>query len=95
MIGLATGSIVLLVGSSVFHGRDGHLPWFYASPLLVLAASVLTGLGFMAWLILGYEEVQQGNPHTARAYSLMETLGFSSLALFCVGYVWLIIAVTR
>jgi len=26
MIGLATGSIVLLVGSSVLHGRDGHLP---------------------------------------------------------------------
>ena len=95
MIGLATGSIVLLVGSSVLRGRDGRLPRFYASPLLILAASVLTGLGFMAWLLLGYEEVQHGNPHTPKAYSLMETLGFSSLALFSIGYVWLIIVVTR
>jgi hypothetical protein len=44
MIGLATGSIVLLIGSSIFHGKDGHLPSFYASPLLVLAASVFLGL---------------------------------------------------
>jgi hypothetical protein len=31
MIGLATGSIVLLVGSSALHGQGGRLPWFYAS----------------------------------------------------------------
>jgi hypothetical protein len=95
MIGLATGSIVLLVGSSVLHGKDGHLPWFYASPLLILAASILTALIFMASLILNYEETQHGNPHTAKAYSLSETLGFSSLAFFCIGYGWLIIVVTR
>jgi hypothetical protein len=95
MIGLATGSIVLLVGSSVLHGRDGHLPWFYASPLLILAASILAALIFMTSLILNYEEVQHGNPHTAKAYSLSETLGFSSLAFFCIGYVWLIIVVTH
>jgi len=94
-IGLSTGSIVLLIGSSIFHGKDGHLPTFYASPLLILAASVLLGLAFMAYLILSYEEVQHGNPHTPFAYSLSETLGFSSLILFCVGYVWLIIQVTR
>jgi hypothetical protein len=94
-IGLATGSVVLLVGSSVLHGKDGHLPSFYASPLLILAASVLLALAFMAYLILSYENVQHGNPHTAKAYSLSETLGFSSLLLFCVGYVWLIIEVTR
>jgi hypothetical protein len=64
MIGLATGSIVLLIGSSIFHGKDGHLPSFYASPLLILAASVLLGLAFMALLILNYEEVKHGNPHT-------------------------------
>lgn len=95
MIGLATGSIVLLVGSSAFHGKGGHLPWFYASPLLVLAGSVIAGISFMAWLILSYEEAQHGNPHTPEAYTLSETLGFSSLALFCIGYVWLIIVVTR
>jgi hypothetical protein len=95
MIGLATGSIVLLVGSSAFHGQAGHLPWFYASPLLLLGGYVIFGIGFMVWLIFNYEEHQHGNPHTRIAYSLSETLGFSSVACFCVGYVWLIIAVTR
>ena len=61
----------------------------------MLAASVIAGLGFMAWLILSYEEAQHGNPHTATAYSLSETLGFSALTFFVIGYVWLIIAVTR
>jgi hypothetical protein len=93
-IGLATGSIVLLIGSSVLHGKDGRLPWFYASPLLILAASVLLGVAFMAYLILSYENVKHGNLHTARSYSLNEALGFSSLILFCVGYVWLIVEVT-
>ena len=32
VIGLASGSIVLLVGASALHGGDGRLPWFYASP---------------------------------------------------------------
>jgi hypothetical protein len=91
IIGLATGSIVLLVGSSVLHGKDGRSPWFYASPLLVLAASVLTGILFMVSLILSYEDVQHGNPHTAGAYAFIETLGFSSLLLFVIGYVWLIL----
>lgn len=94
MIGLSTGSVVLLVGSSVVHGQEARLPWFYASPLLILAGSAITGVAFMAWLILCYEEVQHGNSYTSKAYSLSETFGFSSLALFLIGYVWLIIAVT-
>src|SRR6185437_8739757 len=44
LIGLATGSIVLLVGSSALHGQNGHLPWHYASPLLLLCWCVLYGL---------------------------------------------------
>jgi hypothetical protein len=52
----STGSIVLLVGSSAFHGQGGRLPWFFASPLLLLSASVLFGLLFMAWMILNYED---------------------------------------
>jgi hypothetical protein len=94
-IGLATGSIVLLIGSSVLHGKDGRLPSFYAAPLFVLAASVLTGILFMVSLVLSYEDVQHGNPHTPGAYALTETFGFSSLLLFVVGYIWLIFAVTR
>ncbi len=94
MIGLATGSIVLLVGSSVVRGKDGHLPSFYASPLLILGAAVATGIIFMAWLILSYENAQHGNPHTPVVYSLSEALGYSSLLLFLVGYFWLIVVVT-
>ena len=71
-IGLATGSIVLLIGSSILHGKDGRLPWFYAAPLFVLAASVLAGVLFMTLLILSYEDVQHGNPHTRGAYALIE-----------------------
>jgi len=48
MIGLTTGSIVLLVGSAALHGQGGHLPWFSASPLLLLGGSVLYGLLLMA-----------------------------------------------
>jgi hypothetical protein len=94
IISLATGSIVLLIGSSFLHGKDGRLPLFYAPPLLVLATSVLTAIFFMVALILGYEDVQHGNPHTPEAYALNETLGFSSLVLFVIGYIWLIFAVT-
>jgi hypothetical protein len=95
LIGLATGGIILLIGSSSLHGQAGRLPWFYASPLLCLAASVLTGLLFMAWQILSYEETNHGNRHGPLSYSLSETFGFSSLAFFVIGYSWLIIAVTR
>jgi hypothetical protein len=35
LLGLATGSIVLLVGSSALH-PTGTLPWVFASPLIVL-----------------------------------------------------------
>ena len=94
IIGLATGSIVLLVGSSALHGQGGRLPWFYRSPLLLLAWSVVYGVGFMVWLIFHYEEYQHDNPHTRLAYTISENLGFSSLVCFGLGYIWLIFQVT-
>jgi hypothetical protein len=90
MIGLATGSIVLLVGSSALNGHGGHLPWFYASPLYLLAYSVFYGIGFSAWLIFHYEMYQHDHKHSRLQYALSETLGFSSLCCFLCGYVWLI-----
>jgi hypothetical protein len=39
IVGLATGSIVLLIGSSALHGQSGILPWYYTSPLLLLAVA--------------------------------------------------------
>jgi hypothetical protein len=95
MIGAATGSIVLIIGSSAFHGQGGRLPWFYASPLLLIAASVVYGICFMACQILTYEEVLHGNPHTAWQYALNEALGFSSLLCFMVGYIWIVLSSTN
>jgi hypothetical protein len=93
IIGIATGSIVLLVGSSAFHGKGGHLPGFYASPLLLLAYCVVYGIGFMVWMIYHYEDYQHENPHTKLAYAISETLGFSALLCFISGYFWLIVCV--
>lgn len=95
IIGLATGSIVLLVGSSALHGQGGKLPWIYASPLLLLAWCVVYGILFMVWQIYNYEEYQHGEPHTRFGYSLSLTLGFGSLACFGIGYMWLIFCVTK
>ena len=95
IIGLATGSIVLLVGSSALHARGGLLPWFYATPLLLLGWSVILGVAFIIWLIYSYEEYQHGNPHTKVVYSASQALGFSSLFCFCVGYIVLVFVVTR
>jgi len=95
IIGLATGSIVLLVGSAALHMPGGRLPWFYASPMLLLGWSVIFGVAFIVWLIFSYEEYQHGNKHTKLVYSISETLGFSSLLCFCIGYIFLIFLVTR
>jgi hypothetical protein len=95
VIGLATGSIVLLVGSSALHAQGGRVPWFYASPLILLAWSVVFGVAFMVWLIYSYEEYQHGNEHTKLIYTMSQTLGFTSVACFCIGYILLIFLVTR
>jgi len=93
IIGLATGPIVFLIGSSALQGQGGRLPRFFASPLLLLTICVVYGISFMVWLTYRYEESQRGVPHTRFAYSLTLTLGFSSLACFSVGYIWLILRV--
>jgi hypothetical protein len=93
--GIATGSIVLIVGSSALHGLAGRLPWFYASPLILIAMSVVYGISFMTAQVLTYEHVLHCFPHTAFQYTLNEMLGYSSLSCFVVGYIWLIIAATN
>ena len=52
-------------------------------------------LGFMAHMVLTYEAVAHGGSHSASNYALTETLGFSTLICFVVGYVWLIFAATN
>ena len=94
-IGLASGSIVLLVGSSVFRGTGGRLPWFFASPLIVLCASVLFAVVFMIWIQFWYEQFQYGVEYRRFAYCVTKTLGISSASYFCIGYIWLVFATTR
>jgi len=57
---LATGSIVLLIGSSAFHGQNGILPWYYTSPLVFAWVLRGNGIAFMVWLIYHYEDYQHG-----------------------------------
>jgi hypothetical protein len=97
VVGLAAGSIVLLVGSSALH-QGGQLPWRFASPLFLLAISIIYGILFMVFLITDYEEYRhhpQQPCYNRFKYSRNQTLGYSGLLCFCVGYLWLAIIVTR
>lgn len=97
VIGLAAGSIVLLVGSAAFH-QQGRLPWSFASPLFLLAGCIIYGVLFMVFLIRDYEDFQHAPNHdsyTRFKYVRNQALGFSGLVCFCVGYAWLIFIVTR
>ena len=93
LLGLATGSIVLLVGSSALH-PNGRIPWVFASPLIVLGFCVVYGVLFMVLLIFDYEEFLHHNNYTRTRYVLNQGLGFSALVCFCLGYVWLVCAVS-
>jgi hypothetical protein len=92
VLGLATGSIVLIAGSSALHST-GKLPWVFASPLVLLACCVVFGLLFMVLMIYRYEEFLHHNNYTRLRYIWNQTLGFSALTCFCVGYLWLVFSV--
>ncbi len=94
VIGLASGSIVLLVGSASFHS-SGRLPASFASPLFLLAVNILCAVFFMVFEIMNYEDFRNGTRLYSRfKYSRNIALGFGSLLCFCIGYVWLILIVT-
>jgi hypothetical protein len=96
-IGLAAGSIVLLVGSAALH-QTGRLPWVYTSPLFLLAASIIYGVLFMVFLIMDYEAYRHhpdSRTYSRFKYTRNQAFGLGGLACFCIGYVWLIIVVTR
>lgn len=94
IIGLASGSIVLLVGSASFR-LTGRLPASFASPLFLLALTILYAVFFMVFEILNYEDFRHKTRRYSRfKYSRNIALGFGSLLCFCVGYVWLILIVT-
>jgi hypothetical protein len=97
ILGLAAGSIVLLVGSSAFHS-GGRLPWFFASPLFMLALSIIYGILFMVFLIFDYEGYRHhpgSGSYSRFKYTRNQALGFGALVCFSIGYLWLVIVVTR
>jgi hypothetical protein len=96
MIGIASGSVVLLVGSSAFRA-GGRLPWHFASPLFLFGFSIIYGVLFMVLLIFDYEGYRHNTSgsYTRFKYTRNQALGFSALVCFSLGYSWLIVVVTR
>ena len=98
VLGLAAGSIVLLVGAINFNQSNTHSLKSFASPLFLVAMSIVYGVLFMVLLALSYEH-HLHHPNDPGSYTLFrytrnQSLGFGSLACFCVSYVWLIAAAT-
>jgi hypothetical protein len=105
VLGLAAGSIVLLVGSLNMVGslniNQSHARTLkaFASPLFLVAMSVIYGVLFMILLVLNYE-YHLHHPNDPLSYSRFnwtrnQSLGFSALACFCISYLWLIAVATE
>lgn len=95
ILGLASGSIVLLIGSSALR-KSETLPGTYASPLFLLALSIVYGILLMVFLTTNYEAYKhKTSDYTTFKYSRNLAFGYSTLFCFCVGYAWLIFIVTR
>jgi hypothetical protein len=100
VLGLAAGSIVLLVGSMSFNLSTGRRSLTgFASPLFLVAMTIIYGVLFMILLALSYEH-HLHHPNEPGAYTLLrytrnQSLGFSALACFCISYIWLIAAATK
>jgi heme/copper-type cytochrome/quinol oxidase subunit 3 len=100
VLGLAAGSIVLLVGSMSFNPMSGRRSLTaFASPLFLVAMTIIYGVLFMILLALSYEHhlhhPNQPGAYTLLRYTRNQSLGFSALACFCISYIWLIAAATK
>jgi hypothetical protein len=96
VIGLASTSIALLVGSATFRtaGAAGPILSTFASPLFLLALSIVWGVCFMPFLALDYEAYRHNEkPYTRLRYARNQAFGFSCLLCFALGYLWLIFVV--
>jgi hypothetical protein len=86
IVGLATGSIVLLAGTSIFHA-DGRLPQLYGPALVLLAMSIVWLVLFISCTTFFYEDWKH-HPEIYKhwRYRLIVTFGFSGLVSFALGY---------
>lgn len=100
VLGLAAGSIVLLVGAMNFSPAGArHSLTAFASPLFLVAMSIIYGVLFMILLVLSYEHhlhhPNEPGAYTVLRFSRNQSLGFSALVCFCISYIWLIFDATR
>jgi hypothetical protein len=99
IMGLAAASIVFCLFGSSSAGQPNARPLkFFASPLFVVAMSIIYGVLFMSFLVLNYEQHRSrpgSNSYTRFRYTRNQSFGFSALACFCVGYTWLVAVATR
>ena len=98
VLGLAAGSIVLLVGSLNFNRSSARPLSSFASPLFLVAMSIIYGVLFMILLVFNYERhlhEPDSHSYTRFKYTRNQALGFTALACFCVSYIWLVVAATE
>ena len=99
VLGLAAGSIVLLVGSLNFNQSNGRSLKPFASPLFLVAMSIIYGVLFMIFLALNYEyhlhHPDDSRSYTRFQYTRNQSLGFGALVCFCISYMWLIAVATK
>lgn len=86
-IGVTKLTVVVAAASISFGGNQRALEGVYAAKLF-LAFSILYGVLFCAFLLYRYDEYTQNvRCYTKFWYSTVETLGFSALTCFILGYV--------
>lgn len=95
IVGLATGTIVLLTGTSIFHS-SGRLPQPYGSPMMLVAMSIVWLILFVSCTTFFYEDSKyHPENYTHIRYRLIQAFGFSGLLCFALGYVWLCFALVH
>jgi hypothetical protein len=98
VLGLAAGSIVLLVGSLNFNQPNGRSLRHFASPLFLVAMSIIYGVLFVILPAFNYEyhlhHPDDPRSYTRFQYTRNQSLEFGALVCFCISYMWLIAAAT-
>ena len=98
VLGIVSASIAALVGATVFSSNNRGTALSlktFASPLYLLASSLVWGVLFMSLLAYFYEDyrhnLHEESTYTRRKYATIQALGFGCLLCFAFGYCWLII----
>lgn len=95
IIGLGSGSIVLLIGTSSLR-ENSNFPSTFSTPLYIISMSILYGVLFMVFITTNYESYRHNTSQYLRyQYIRNLSLGYSCLLCFSVGYIWLIWTFTR